>query len=91
MQTYFPRCKNVKDDDSAIKSGSVQAVQNELSSREPSIAVVVESINKLVSYKGRGFEEELVDVRRSSLDIPPWVQPAHPRGNIGFASVCRRQ
>src|ERR1700748_1058014 len=72
MQTYFPRNKNVEDNHSAFKTISVQGAQNEFSSREPSIAAVVEPINKLVSYKGRGFEEDLVDICRRNLDIPSW-------------------
>ena len=91
MQTYFPRNKNVEDNHSAFKTISVQGAQNEFSSREPGIAAVVEPINKLVSYKGRGFEEDLVDICRRNLDIPSWVQPAYSRGYIGFTSVCRGQ
>ena len=91
MHAYLPRSKNVEDDHPAIKRRPVQGVQNELPSREPSIAVVVESIYKLIPHKGRGFEEELVDVRRRGLDIPSWVQPSYPRGYVCFTPVCWSQ
>ena len=64
MHTYFLRSRKVEDDHPTIRCRSVQAVQNELSSREPSIAVVVGSIYKPISYKSQGLEEYLVGVRR---------------------------
>ena len=64
MHTYVPRSKKAEDDHPAIQCRSVQAVQNELSTREPSIVVGVESIYMPISYKSRGLEQNLVDVCR---------------------------